>query len=399
MQLSRLHNDTVDKLLFYSFCGLFFFIPVATSPAIILGVATLSLYVLSGKAIRDRREWTGRRWLAPVLLLCVLSWLGLLYTPDFEQGMVYAKKTYYWLYAIAVAGFAFSSEKKEAFIKAYLAGLTFTSVLFIFQLWGIFPMDNEFTIGLFSKWGHITLSLLMTMGILILSFYYGRSASPKARALYIAMMGLQFVALAFMLSDSGHLAFILFSPVIMYNILGRKGLGKALAASAVVVGVLFLSPVMQNRLAQVFEETEAYTEAEVWDQVGGVGGRYYMWTGALKIYGRHPFLGVGTGGYTEEMDRMKPAESVPEIAHPHNDFLHMGVSHGTLGVVALAWLYIILFRDGWRNRNTVGGFSTLSFVMVLFVGSLIATQTMSTHTGMLLALFLGLNGRKEEIPS
>jgi hypothetical protein len=34
--------------------------------------------------------------------------------------------------------------------------------------------------------------------------------------------------------------------------------------------------------------------------------------------------------------------------------------------------------------------------MVLLVGSLTATQAMSTATGMLLAMFLGLNGRKEE---
>jgi hypothetical protein len=37
--------------------------------------------------------------------------------------------------------------------------------------------------------------------------------------------------------------------------------------------------------------------------------------------------------------------------------------------------------------------------MVLFVGSLTATQTMTNATGMLLAMFLGLNGRKDEVPS
>lgn len=124
-----------------------------------------------------------------------------------------------------------------------------------------------------------------------------------------------------------------------------------------------------------------------------------MWSGALSILASHPFFEVGTGGYTGEMDRMKEVERMPSIAHPHNDFLHAGVSYGILGVVALAWVYFILFRDGWRKRNTIEGFSTLSSIIVLFVGSLTATQTMTNATGMLLALFLGLNGRREEVPS
>jgi O-antigen ligase len=399
MKLSDSYSEKIDRLMFYGFCGVFFFVPVATSPAVILGIATLSVYVFSGKAFRDRGQWAGRRWLVPVLLLVVLSWAGLLYTSDFERGIVFAKKTYYWLYAFAIAGFAYSSERQEAFIKAFLAGLTFTSVLFMLQLLGIAPMESPFTIGLFSKWGHITLSLLMTTGIMITSFYYSRSASPKARALCIAAIGLQFASLAFMLSDGGHLAFILFSPVIMYNVLRGGRPLKVLAASAAIVVVLFLSPVMQNRLSQVFSETEAYAAADVWDRAGGVGGRYYMWSGALRILASHPFFGVGTGGYTEEMDKMKEVERMPRIAHPHNDFLHAGVSYGILGIVALAWVYFILFRDGWRKRNTVEGFSTLSSIIVLFVGSLTATQTMTNATGMLLAMFLGLNGRKEEAPS
>jgi O-antigen ligase len=184
----------------------------------------------------------------------------------------------------------------------------------------------------------------------------------------------------------------------MYNVLGGRRPLKILAASAAIVGVLFISPITQSRLLQVFAETEAYAGAEVCDNAGGVDGRYYMWTGAFRILSRHPLFGVGTGGYTEEMARMKSVESMPRIAHPHNDFLHAGVSYGILGVIAIAWLYIILFRDGWRRRNTVEGFSTLSFIIVLFVGSLTATQAMTTATGMLLALFLGLNGRKEEVP-
>jgi len=393
MRAISLHGLDPERVIFYGFCGVFFFIPVATSPAIVLGLVTLALWFLSGKFIKDLGSLARKKWLIPVALLVALSWAGLLYTPDLGQGMAFAKKTYYWLYAFAMAGLALTDEKKEVLMKAYLAGLSFTSALFVLQLLGMLPIQDPLTIGLFfSKWAHITLSLLMTSGIVILSFYHRRASGRRDRALCLAMMGLQFAALAFMLTDGGHLAFALLSPVIAYNVFSGRRAVKVLAASAVVVAVLCFSPVVQHRLDQVLVETVAYAEGNIPAQVGGVGGRFYMWSGALRVFAKHPFLGAGTGGYSWEMEKMKPIMEMPKIAHPHSDFLYMGANHGLVGVIALALLYLILFEEGWRKRDTAAGYSNLAITAVLFIGGLTATQMTSTATGMLLALFIGLTG-------
>ncbi|MGD2079954.1 MAG: hypothetical protein PVJ36_02335, partial [Nitrospirota bacterium] len=90
----------IERLMFYSFCGFFFLIPLATSPAVIAGLFTISIWIISGKFIRDR-EWLRKKWTLPVIAFMFLPWVGLLYTEDLQTGLGFAKKSYYWLYAFA----------------------------------------------------------------------------------------------------------------------------------------------------------------------------------------------------------------------------------------------------------------------------------------------------------
>jgi|Deesub1362A_J573_1020465.scaffolds.fasta_scaffold00004_128 O-antigen ligase len=386
-EVSREHTTIIDRLLFYGFCGLFFLIPIATSPAVIAGIAILALWILSGRFIKDSHVWLRQKWTLPVIAIVLLPWIGLLYTEDVSAGLDFAKKTYYWFFAFAVAGMSLSASRAHTFIKAYIAGVSFTSLLFILQLLDVVPMKPPYSVGLFNRWGHITFSLLLTFGILLLSFYFKKAERKKDKVLCLSLMLLQFSALFVLLSDSGHLAFIVLSPLIAYNLLNQKHLLKIVALSSVIVGVLFLSPVTQSRLFQAVNETEAYTKGRVNTPVGF---RYYMWTGALKIYLENPVLGVGTGGYQSAMKKYRTEERVPEPVQPHNTFLYMAVSYGIPGIVCIVWLFAVLLKSGWQNRDSLLGFSILSFMLVLFIGSLTDTQILSFHTGMLFALFTGL---------
>lgn len=395
----------IDRLMFGGFCGLCFFIPVATSPAVILGLLTTSLWIFSGRFIKDS-QWLGQEWTLPVIMMMLLPFIGLLYTEDVSAGMDFAKKSRYWLYTFAIASISLTEKNREMFLKAYVAGVTFTAALYVLQLLRIVPMkfaDIAVTsqvgtitsIGLFNQWGHITFSLLIAFSLTLLSLFFKRAQSRKNRLVIIFLMSLQFIALAVLLSDGGHLAFILLSPIIAYNLLQHPRPLKVGALSALMVGALFLSPVTQSRFHDVVSGTLTYGESK---SLTPVQGRFYMWTGALKIIADNPFFGIGTGGYQAAMRDMRinkvlPDKNVKEDpTQPHNSFLYMAVSFGIPGVAVLVWLFAVLLRNGWRNRHSILGFSVLAFTFVLLIGSLTDSQILSAQTAALFALFTGLQG-------
>lgn len=207
-----------QRLLFYGVCAIFFFIPVSVSPASIAEGLVLAVWVISGRFVSDI-AFIRQKWGPPVLIMMALPWVGLLYSCDVATGLRFAEKTHYWLFSFVVAGVLSSGFDADYFLKSFIAGVSFTSLVFMGQLAGIIYRPNKYWAGLFGNWSHIELSLLTTFSIVLLSFWFAKVEKTKSKLLCLGLMLLQFAALAFLLTDSGHLAFILLSPVIAYNLL------------------------------------------------------------------------------------------------------------------------------------------------------------------------------------
>jgi O-antigen ligase len=79
-----------------------------------------------------------------------------------------------------------------------------------------------------------------------------------------------------------------------------------------------------------------------------------------------------------------------EFVHPHNSFLFMAANYGIVGVISLCWIFFIYLKSAWRHRDTLMGFSILSFGLIVLIGSFTDTQILQIHTAILFALFTGL---------
>ena len=167
-------------------------------------------------------------------------------------------------------------------------------------------MRPPYSIGLLNRWAHISFSLMNALCLVSLSYLFRIAVTGRQRTLAIALFLVNFLALALLLSASGHLAYILVTPIISYNLIGKRNLAAIAILSALLVGLLFLSPVTQSRLDQTLNETNSYVEEQ---SLSPVGLRYYMWGGAVKLYARHPVIGLGTGGYRKAMNEFKLSET------------------------------------------------------------------------------------------
>ena len=382
-------SSGADKLLFYGVCALFFFLPVSISPLSIVEGLVLGVWVLSGRFVKDAGLVLNKLgW--PVLIMMVLPWIGLLYSGDVTIGFKFAKRTDYWLFTFVVAGVMMSGFKVESFFKSYIAGVTFTSLVFLGQLAGLIYRPNKYAYGFFGTLGHIELSQLTTLSILLLSFYFAEPGKRWHKALCAGLMLVQFAALAMILTDAGQAAFILLSPVIVYNLLGRekrsKKLKLAFVISVLLVSALFLSPVVQSRLKEVFSDTMNYRTGHVFTPLGF---HYYVWDMAVRIFKMHPLVGAGTGGYAYLMGKIK-SPWLPVAVQPQNTFLYMAASYGILGILAVIYLWAVPLSLGWKRRQTIHGFALLAFMAILTMGSITDTQIMSHESGMLLAMFYGV---------
>lgn len=380
---------TIDRLIFWGFCGTFFFVPIATSPAVISGAISLALWVFSGRFIKDRQMWLNQSWTIPVTVFMILPMIGLLWTEDIAMGLKFVSKSYYWLYAFAIASLTYRGYTSKVFINSFLIGLSISVLISILQYVGLFPMPK----GVPGFIHHIKYSLLIVFGLLLLSFYYKGSDNRKQKILLILAIVAYLFSLSVGIGRIGYLTFIVLSPWIFFNILGKKHLLKIAFASILSIAILLSSATVQNRIKLAVNDIKSYYQG---NKNTSIGLRLYMWDGAIKIFLENPVIGVGTGGFKKALVKYKNDPNLPDIDHPHNSFFYMATSFGLVGLASLLWLIWIYLKRGWQNRNSYVGFAVLSFGIVFIIGSLSDTEIRSHATLTMLALLTGIKTEQDK---
>jgi O-antigen ligase len=389
--MGSLRRANPETLLWYGYAGLFFSVPLATSPTVICGAFVLIVWLFSGKFLEDMSSWTHSGMMIPVGLLIALPWVGLIYTPLPDDGFPIALKTHYWLYAFALSGLFTVRRNADFLLKMFLAGLSLNSGIAILQFSGILPLKNGVATGLLggsSAW--ISFSLLLTAGLLIASFYFLKATSSKMRFIFALIMLQYFFTLGFIGGRSGYIALIVLSPVIAHNMIGKRHVLKIFVISVLAVSLLFASPVVRSRFGKAKEDISQYRQGNV---NTSLGLRFYMWQIALSEIKRHPFLGVGTAGFKRSWEVYKKDDPSlpPSVFHPHSNFLYMLVSYGVFGLVSFCWLLLIMLKKGWKNRESALGFASFAFAAVFIIGSLTDTEVIVFSTAVALPLFVGIS--------
>lgn len=376
-----------QTLLFGILCLLFFSLSIGTSPSVIIGILAILVWLVSGIFIKDFKFLYKQEWTLPVFFSIFLHWIGLIWTTDVVKGLTFAKKTYYWLFAFIIA--SIPSHKTVYFLWAFLSGLTLNVSISIAQYVELIPYINEgLATGLMGRSPYITYSLMLVLGVLMLSFYFSKTTKKWKKTIILILILAYIFNLAIIPGRSGYLAFIALCPVFLYNLMGKKHFFRSIMLSFLVIGLFMLSPTVQQRLNLVLEEINLYYQG---NKDTSIGLRLYMWDKSIKIFLDNPIIGVGTGGFEKTVINNYDSTFISVgIDQPHNSFLYMATSFGILGIISILWLFFVFLKKGWRYRKSFTGYSTLIFGLVLLIGSFTDTQILSHTTGILFALFMGM---------
>lgn len=382
-----------QMLFYYSFCLLFFLLPVAKSPPLIAGGLVLLIWLLSGSFIKDYKIWLGQDWTLPVIFFVLLPWVGLIWTNDIEKGIPFAEKSYYWLFAFAISSIPYV--RTVYFIWAFLAGLSLNVGISILQCAGIVPyLRDDFATGLLTGINpYISYSLILVLGMLIISFYFSKTDKKWQKVSLIILIAAYIFNLSMIYGRSGYIAFIILSPFLIYNLVGKKHFLMSILAAVLITGLFMLSPMVQHRINLIKEEVSLYYHGQ---KFTSVGLRLHMWEGSINIFMDNPLIGVGTGGFEKSLKQYDPAPALPGLDQPHNSFLYMATSFGVIGVFSILWLFFVFLRKGWKYRKNIQGYSMLMFGIILIIGSMTDTQILSRITGILFALFMGMRVNEDE---
>ncbi len=383
---------SVHTLLFWTFAAAMAGMPLGTFPPTLFGLLALAIWIFSLTAFRQAPSLIRRRWLWPVYLMMALPWIGLTYSPERGGlGLEYAQKTYYWLYALALASIPPEKFRARHLITAFLAGLALNAFFGALQFAGLYPLKSNVASGLGR--GYSTLSAYLVAAMLITSFFVKKANSWKAKGGLLLLVAAYFFHLVILFGRTGYLTFLVLSPLMVRNFFHRARIWKIAVVCTLLAGAMFLSPVVRERASLTVESLKYHLSAgpdKAWGRkYSPHQDRFFMWHKAASLFFQHPLMGVGTGGFRTRVKETSPPKT-PLMAHPHNDILYMAVSYGIMGLFAFVWLFGTLLRAAWPRRDTDAGYFVLSATLVILFSGLFNAQILDAGMLFFLACVVGM---------
>ena len=159
----------------------------------------------------------------------------------------------------------------------------------------------------------------------------------------------------------------------------------ALAIVAILSLAIFMTPVMQERFAEIALVDLSYSEGQM---LSSTELRIGVWSCSLNSILENPWLGVGIGNTREALEQcfeqFNQVEFFEGKYNTHNQFMHFWLSSGMFGL--LAFVVFIAYMLHWSIKSKR---HILFYFLVYFIIISLTENYFSRQLGMVLwAIFI-----------
>jgi putative inorganic carbon (HCO3(-)) transporter len=173
------------------------------------------------------------------------------------------------------------------------------------------------------------------------------AAAPLWRRWLAAAALVVAVANVFTLSRSGWAGLGAGLIIFVYVWLGRRR-GTLVTAGLVVVFVAVFGALIVVRKTPL-------TNPHIFDHPWGInhltGGRYYLATAGVAMFGDHPLAGIGLGGFPLAFPKYQDRHAIPGLRESHTTPLTILAEEGIVGTIAYLALLIVYFGTALRSQR------------------------------------------------
>jgi O-antigen ligase len=384
-----------ERFARWSGIALGFSIPVSVA----LDNALLAVIIACWAASGDwRAKWRAIRdnpvALAALTLLALLAAATLYGERDPGDGARYlVKYADLLLIALLVSIFREAPARAHA-LTAFAASLALVLVLSYLVHFGILPRGKlsgvDEAAPIVFKYS-LTHNILMALGAYLFAQLSGQAGSRRARVGWGGLAVLAAVNVVFMVPGrTGQIILVLLAVYGGYAWKGWRGLAATGAVVAAMTILLLLVPgPVQTRFGEAWQEFSAWRAGER-AHISSTGDRLDFYRAGLAIVREHPLIGVGTGGFPRAYARQVEGTGLSPSRNPHNEFLHIAVQLGVIGLAALLWLFVVQWRLAAQLASATETHLARALVLAVVTGCMFNSLLLDHTEGLLYAWLTGV---------
>lgn len=371
-----------------------FVLPLTTAALEVFLIATVIFSLLAGNW---REKYTILRTNPVALMFLVffsLPVIGIFYTSASQLDVVHSLLKYSkFLFGFFLFSVFLDERTAHYAIVAFLLAATLTLLLSFVKFFTGWDLLHRFgsDSGIFKD--HIFTGFLLAFT----SYCYGllafsRNAWRWAFALlfFLAAFNVLFINVG----RSGYLVFFSLLCLLSWQQWRWKGLAKFFLLAIFLLASIFL---FKNNFRSSFLTTQSEIQKYDRGKINTSSGlRLSFYKNSLTLLRQHPWLGTGTGSFTQVYSQQAKDHSI-NTHNPHNEYLNIGVQFGALGIITLLALFWIHWYESFRLAPIRKNFAQAVLISIA-VGSLFNSWFMDVTQGCFYIFFTALVFSRLSIP-
>jgi O-antigen ligase len=239
---------------------------------------------------------------------------------------------------------------------------------------------------------YLTHSILMAIGAFLFAELALNAVPRWQRCLYWGLALLAVINVMVMTKGrTGQLVLVLLMFYWGYAHWKWRGMTAAMLLGGVLIAGLVLAPgPFSERTRLAVAEVHGWKPGNAVDIKSSEGLRLEYYRNSLAIIAEHPLLGVGTGGFPLAYTAQVQNAGMSKTPNPHNEYLHITIQLGIIGLIAMIYLFYIQWRVASSLPTSMETHLARGLVLMIVIGCLLNSLLLDHTEGLLYAWLTGL---------
>jgi O-antigen ligase len=237
---------------------------------------------------------------------------------------------------------------------------------------------------------YLTQNILVAFGAFLFTEFAFAASTVAQRAFWaVAALLASVNVLLLVQGRTGHIVLIVLALYAAYGWRRWCGLAVAAVVVAVVIAALLHFPgVFQQRYGFAGADHVASPVSRATQESNKERLDFYR--ASVAIIQDHPLIGVGTGGFPRAYAEKTRGTDAFQTRNPHNEYLHIAVQIGIVGLAALLYLFFEHWRESARLATPSERRISRGLLLAIVVASLFNSLLLDHTEGLLYAWFTGM---------
>lgn len=374
-------------------------------------IMILGLYWLFHGNLKERLIVTlSNRYLVPSIAFFLLNLIGLIWTENMEYGFLTIEKTLTILvFPFVISGVGLGKEHFNQILLTFVLACSAVAISGLYFAYDTYSITGDagffYSNHLFSHVGTqgVYFALYSNLSILFLTYLWITRSESKLKIWQVLPLGFFLLAITFLSAGRMSILSLLvcFLIYVGYLVVSKKQyvLGTALifVLISVLVSAIYIFPNTVQRFKSItniefnyenmnpVNQFQRENKKENWN---GLTLRLATWNCGIDVIKKHPWFGVGTGDYSDELIKAFEARKFYYMLNMgggiHNQYMEALISWGIIGLGVFLYGILYPFYLAFRQKNYL-----YCAFLIIFLLAFLTESVLSRYSGIVLYALFG----------